>query len=304
MKNSRLEKGVTMAKLKDLFRDNVLWLCFLSFALFLIGDLVSGFLNPIPLPTFFSKGFQYTFNMYAIFWGIWAVTLLVVLTFRKKNKVVLDAIRPNNTGNTLKKLLLGFLIGFLLNGICVLVAFWHGDFKLYFDKFEPFHLLLLFLVVFIQSSAEEVVCRGFLYQRIKARYQNITFAVITNSLLFAVLHLENDGISILGFTDLLLSGIFFSLFVAKYDSLWMAMACHTTWNFTQNIIFGLPNSGARSQYAIFMMNKSSAVSSFAFDKTFGLEGTILSVAVTCVASIAIYYWARKKPQPKQQPQND
>ncbi|MGT2906568.1 CPBP family intramembrane glutamic endopeptidase [Streptococcus dentiloxodontae] len=283
-----------MSKIKGLLRDNLIWLYFLSFALFLVGDLISGFATPFPLPGFFSKGFQSTFNMYVIFWGIWVATLLFILIFKKKNKATLEAIKPNKTGNTLKMLLLGFLIGFLSNGICALLALWHGDFKLHFYKFEPLHLLLLFLVVFIQSSAEELVCRGFLYQRIKARYNSVPFAIIANALLFAILHLGNDGISALGFMDTLLSGIFFSLFVAGFDSLWMAMACHTTWNFTQNIIFGLPNSGALSKYSIFMMNKESAVSSFAFDKNFGLEGTMLSVTVMCIGCVLIYYLAKKQ----------
>lgn len=283
-----------MAKIKELLRDNLIWHYFLSFVLLFIGEFISGLATPFPLPSFFSKGVQLTFNMYVDFWGIWAVTLLFILMFKKKNKATLEAIKPNKTGNTLKMLLIGFVIGFLLNSLCALVAACHGDFKLHFYKFEPVYLLLLFIVVFIQSSAEELICRGFLYQRLKTRYHSISFAIIANSLLFAILHLGNDGISILGFLDILLTGIFFSLFVSVFNSLWMSMACHATWNFTQNIILGLPNSGALSKYSIFIMNKKSAVSSFAFDKEFGLEGTILSVTIMCMGCMGMYYLAKRQ----------
>ena len=108
-------------------------------------------------------------------------------------------------------LILGFLTGFVLNGFCATVAILHGDIKLTFYKFEIVNLILLFIVVFIQSSSEELIFRGFIYQRLKNRYKNTEFAIIINSILFALLHLGNNGISAFGFIDILLSGVFFSL---------------------------------------------------------------------------------------------
>ena len=42
--------------------------------------------------------------------------------------------------NNFKILMLGFLIGFVLNGFCALVAILHGDIKLTFYKFEILNL--------------------------------------------------------------------------------------------------------------------------------------------------------------------
>ena len=279
--------------LRELLRDNLIWICFLGVALLFMGQLISSFIYLIPLPNYFNNNFKFTFNIYANFCGIWIAFILFCIIFRKKNKAILDSIKYNRTCNNFKMLIWGFLIGFALNGFCAAVAILHGDIKLTFYKFEIGNLILLFIAVFIQSSSEELIFRGFIYQRLKNRYKNIEFAIIVNSILFAVLHLGNNGISATGFIDILLSGVFFSLMFCAFDSIWLVMACHTTWNFTQNILLGLPNSGTVPKYSLFMMDVNSATSSFAFDKNFGLEGAALSTTLMFIGCMIMYIYCKK-----------
>ncbi|WAW14400.1 CPBP family intramembrane glutamic endopeptidase [Peptostreptococcus equinus] len=281
-----------MKHIKEILRNNLLWIWFLGFFLLIGGEIISDICGPIKLP-FFDKDFNEIFNAYINFWGIWFFTIIYLIIFKRKNLSVLNSLKYNTSGNNIKNLFFGFLLGLILNVLCILVAYLNGDFQLYFFKFQPIQLFILFEAVFVQSSAEELICRGFLYQRIKSRYNSKILAIISNSLFFAAIHLGNDGISPIGFLDLFLTGILFSLFVYYFDSLWMAMACHTTWNFSQNIIFGLPNSGLLSQYSIFMMNKNSLKNSFAFDKIFGVEGTIMSVTIISLSCIFIYFYFKK-----------
>ena len=279
--------------IKGLLRDNLIWIYFLGIGLLFAGQVISSFIDPFPLPNYFNNNFKFTFNIYANFWGIWIAFILFCIIFKKKNKVILNSIKYNRTCNNFKMLILGFLTGFVLNGFCATVAILHGDIKLTFYKFEIVNLILLFIVVFIQSSSEELIFRGFIYQRLKNRYKNIEFAIIVNSILFAVLHLGNNGISAAGFIDILLSGVFFSLMFCAFNSIWLVMACHTTWNFTQNILFGLPNSGTVSKYSIFIMDVNSATSSFAFDKNFGLEGAALSITLMFIGCMTMYIYCKK-----------
>lgn len=279
--------------IKGLLRDNLIWIYFLGIGLLFAGQVISSFIDPFPLPNYFNNNFKFTFNIYANFWGIWIAFILFCIIFKKKNKVILNSIKYNRTCNNFRMLILGFLTGFVLNGFCATVAILHGDIKLTFYKFEIVNLILLFIVVFIQSSSEELIFRGFIYQRLKNRYKNTEFAIIINSILFALLHLGNNGISAFGFIDILLSGVFFSLMFCAFDSIWLVMACHTTWNFTQNILFGLPNSGTVSKYSIFIMDVNSATSSFAFDKNFGLEGAALSITLMFIGCMTMYIYCKK-----------
>ena len=78
------------------------------------------------------------------------------------------------------------------------------------------------------------------------------------------------------------------------DSLWCAMAAHTAWNFTQNMILGLPNSGIVSPFSVFKLDAASAVNSYAYNVGFGIEGTVMAIIVLIVSSVLIFVLYHKK----------
>lgn len=269
-------------------RDNVLWISLLTFMLIALGEIMS-LLFTVRI---YNPDYSETFNLYFPFWAIWLSFMLAIVLI-KKNRYILDKIKYKNGGNTFKNLLIGFGIGFLMNGTCALTAYLHGDIKLRFDKFEFFPILLMFIVVFIQSSAEELACRGFMYQRIAYRYKHPWAPTIITAVFFMAIHLGNDHISLMPILDLFMSGLVFGAMILYFDSIWMAMGCHTTWNFTQNILLGLPNSGSVSSYSIFVLDRNSARGSFAYDVGFGLEGSIMSIVVQVISLALMIYVYRK-----------
>ena len=265
------------------FRDNILWITVLTLLLLLASDFLSLFHINLAV---FSKEYAATFNMYLSFWTMWVVFVVAIVGI-SKNRYILDKLKHGNGGNTFNNLMIGFAAGFLMNGACALSAYLHGDIKLSFYRFEPVPVLFMFIAVFIQSSAEELVCRGFMLQRIAYRYGNSWMPTIITSCFFMILHLGNDHVSFLPLLDLFLSGILFGAMIRYFDSIWMAMGCHTAWNFTQNILLGLPNSGAVPTYSIFKLDTKHALDSFAYNTGFGLEGTIMSVIVMIVGFIVL-----------------
>lgn len=270
--------------------EHVFGLYLLAILLILVGQLLGSFLQFIPFMV--NTDVAVTATMYFMFIGIWIVALIYI-RFTKKNRPILKAIGKGAAGNNWKNLLLGFVIGFGLNSICVLAAWLHNDISLYYDSFQPISLIIIFIAVFVQSSAEELVCRGFLYQRLRKSYKSPAVAIIGNSLLFALLHLSNDGVTIVSFINIFTVGILFSFMVYYMDSLWCAMAAHAAWNYTQNIIFGLPNSGIVVPYSLLRLDAASASNSFAYNVNFGIEGTLLADAVLILACVCIFLWGRK-----------
>lgn len=218
---------------------------------------------------------------------------ILFLKVSKKNHVILKAVGKVPKGNNILKFLFGILVGFVLNGICILVAWLHGDIVIHFESFRPVSFVFIFAMVLIQSSAEELVCRAFLYQKLIKNFKNPAVPIVGNSLLFASAHLNNKGITILALIDIVLFGILFSLMVYYMDSIWCAFAAHTSWNFTQGIIFGLPNSGDPAVYSVFGIDLDKSNNSFAYDVVFGIEGTVLSVIVIAIACVVLYLWGRK-----------
>lgn len=263
-------------------------------ALTLFGQLVGQFTVIIQrlVPSLKNNDVWVTGKMYLEFMGIWILCMIVFAAVRK-NRPLFGALGNKVHGNTPKFMLLGLGIGFGMNAFCAVIALIKGDIHIYYNSFNPFVFLYLFIVILIQSSAEELVCRCFLYQRLMRAYHSPLLAIITNSLLFGAMHLLNPDVSVLGITSILLSGLIFSLCIYYFDSFWCCAMIHTAWNFTQNIIFGLPNSGNVVPYSIFKLDAGSAVKSFAYDPGFGIEGTALSCVVQAAVVIIIFLWGRK-----------
>ncbi|MEB3059021.1 type II CAAX endopeptidase family protein [Parvimonas sp. D9] len=278
--------------------DNVLWICIISYAILFISEVIGGLFISRLVKGLFTSGlirgdvYIYTFIMYILFIDIWIGVLFVLFVF-KSNHYIIDKITTKTKGNNMANLFWGLFIGFVLNGLCALIAMINGDFTLRFSQFEIFRAFGLFFAVFVQSSAEELLCRGFMYQRLLKSTNSPAFAIIFNSLFFAALHLFNNGMSILPFYCILIFGVLASMLVYYFDSLWMVMGLHAMWNFTQSILLGLPNSGNNVPYYIFKIG-SSVKGSFAYNPIFGLEGTIFSCVLITACCVALYLWKSKK----------
>ena len=266
--------------------DYAITIFLLAFLMILVGQTAGSLIYLIPFMRTTDIGL--TLGIYLIFIGIWAVAV-PYLYFTRKNRPILQVLGKKPAGNRLKYLLLGTLAGFLLNGACVLVAWLHGNIVLIYDSFQPGYLLLLYTAVFIQSAAEEFLCRGFIYQRLLKSYGKPCVAIIGNSLLFGVFHLTNDGVTVLSMLNIVLVGIMLTFIVRYMDSLWCAMALHAAWNFTQNIIFGLPNSGIVALYSLFRLEASTARNSLVSNVGFGVESALPATILVAVACVAIYF---------------
>lgn len=279
-----------MEKKKRKLTDNFILLFLATLVLMLVGQILGELpLLLIPIP---DSGFVVTALMYLEFWGIWAAAL-IWFAVTKKNRPMFRAIGREPAGNNWRMLLLGFAIGFGLNAVCILAAWLHGDIHMYFDVFRLPGLLAVFAAVFVQSSAEELLCRGFLYQRLLKSYRKPAVAIVGNAALFGLLHLGNQGVTALSVVNIVVVGILFSLMVYYMDSLWCAMAVHTAWNYTQNIIFGLPNSGMIVPFSILKLDAASASDSFFYNVGFGIEGTAFADIVLIAACVVLWLWGRK-----------
>lgn len=208
--------------------------------------------------------------------------LVVFLLLFRHNRPILKSFLPGQRSNTPKKFLIGLGLGFLTNGICILAAVLHGDIRLTFSfSLSGLPLLLVFFFgVMIQSSSEELWMRGFLQERLLGRYP-FWAAALFNGLIFALLHIFNPGISPLSLCNLLLCGVSYTVVMRHFGSIWVAMGMHTMWNFTQNFLFGLPNSGLPSTFSVFRAETLGG--SLLYDPVFGVEGTVTE----CVVSVLL-----------------
>lgn len=199
-----------------------------------------------------------------------------------------------------KDYLIGIGIGFLLFSAAVLLCVLTGALKLE-GLSGTFHIgiFVLFTIGFmLQGMSEEVICRGYLMVSIGRRY-SMWVAVLSNALVFAALHLFNNGISVLAFINLALYGIFASLYFIERGSIWGVAAFHSVWNLVQGNFWGLRVSGIVTECSVFrstLADNRALINGGAF----GPEG---GLAVTLVLAVGIVFLL-KKIQDKKQPALD
>lgn len=190
--------------------------------------------------------------------------------------------------------LAGIGIGFVMFTAVVFLNVLTGSMKL--TGISPgfsFGLFLLFALGFIiQGMAEEVLCRGYLLVSVARRYP-VSIAILLNSLVFSLLHLANPGVSLLAVINILLIGVFFSLYFLRTGNIWGVGAIHTMWNFAQGNIFGMEVSGLDLSCTLFESSVTPG-STFWNGGAFGAEGGFSCTIVCAVAILLLLLRKNKK----------
>ena len=117
----------------------------------------------------------------------------------------------------MRKYLKGALIGFLFISTPVILLLLMGSVKLQVQHITSTVIVGIVgsLVAFlIQGATEEIIIRGWLFPVLSVR-SRIWVGIIVTSFLFGFLHLLNPGITILSISNIILVGVFATLYVLK-----------------------------------------------------------------------------------------
>lgn len=225
-----------------------------------------------------------------------AVTVTVILFCRliEKRKPATLGLRR---GHIAREYLIGAAVGTGMLTFAVGINVLFGGLKISAGHFSVLPWVLYLLGFVLQGMSEEVLCRGYLMVSM-ARKNPLWVAVVGNSLVFAVLHLANPGISVLAFLNLFLCGCVFSVYVIKRGNLWGACAMHSLWNFVQGNVFGVSVSGMGKMTSIF---SSYSVSGHGLlnGGAFGLEGGLAVTFVELAALALILFLVPAKKETAQ-----
>ncbi|MBO0323199.1 CPBP family intramembrane metalloprotease [Muricauda sp. CAU 1633] len=142
------------------------------------------------------------------------------------------------------------------------------------------------------SLFEELLTTSFLFilifyaigAKLKLYNHRYLMAIGASAVLFGLVHGFNENATILGVINLLIFGAVTTTNFARTRNLAFAIGFHCFWNFGQNILFGLPNSGKPSEAWIFKTQLHS--SDWITGGLFGLEGSLIATFV--LGAILIY----------------
>ncbi|MFR6449002.1 MAG: lysostaphin resistance A-like protein [Peptoniphilus grossensis] len=191
-----------------------------------------------------------------------------------------------------KNIALGLFFGFLQISLYVLVDLGRG--VLGYDGINLGNLNLIFLGYFIgffiQSTSEEFLVRGILTRVLNDKYGR-KVAILLPSVFFGLLHLGNEGVTILSTLNTILVGIFFAKLLFYTENIMVTSGAHAGWNFSMAMIYGLNVSGFSGFDSLLNFK---ILSYNLYDKTYGPEGSIVVTFIEIISIFIIFYLEKRK----------
>lgn len=136
----------------------------------------------------------------------------------------------------------------------------------------------VFLVGLAVGTVEEAVFRGVIMKALEMRWGK-GVAVVVPSVLFAVAHVLNGGLSVTSFLQLLLAGsvvgVLFSLVTYESGSIWPAALMHSVWNIF--MASGILNIGDEAMENCIFNYVLETKSPLITGGEFGAEASVISI---------------------------
>ena len=143
---------------------------------------------------------------------------------------------------------------------------------------------LLLLVAF----SEELVFRGYILRNLMKSF-NRWLSLAISAFLFALVHVMNPGIPVLGVINVILGGLVLGITFMHTRNLWMPVLFHFSWNFFQGPVMGFPVSGLPFQ-AVFSTTLSG--DDIITGGNFGLEGSVICTALLLLTFLVLFFSKR------------
>lgn len=191
-----------------------------------------------------------------------------------------------------KNIALGLFFGFLQISTYVLLDMGSGVLGYQGMNLGNLNLIFLayFIAFFIQSTSEEVLVRGLLTRALFDKFGK-KIAIILPSIFFGLLHLGNEGVTILSTLNTILVGIFFAKLLFYTDNIMVTSGAHAGWNFSMAMIYGLNVSGFSGFDSLLNFK---ILSYNLYDKTYGPEGSIVVTFIEIISILIIFYLEKRK----------
>ena len=170
------------------------------------------------------------------------------------------------------------------------------------DVLVNFPFVAAFLIALLAHTGavllEEVYFRGYLIKNLAEGFNSrransrtaVVFAFTASSILFAVVHVRNPNISLLGIVNLFVLGLFFGLPYLLTGEIALSISLHASWNFCMGVVFGFPISGTTEDVAVIATQQSGPV--LWTGSKFGPEDGLIGLFAMLVGCALTLLWIR------------
>jgi len=147
----------------------------------------------------------------------------------------------------------------------------------------------LFLVLLLSASDEELVFRGYPFQKL-VESLGPPGAVAVSSACFGLAHLANSHHTWISTLNTALVGIPLSIAYLRTRGLWMPVGIHFAWNYVQGCILGFPVSGIRLPSSLLIAQVHG--SKWLTGSAYGPEGGLFCTLAVLGAALFLFISSR------------
>lgn len=229
-----------------------------------------------------ANGFSSIGLLYILFFGFGTAALfnLLWVRFVENRPLASIGLRLEAAGARFAR---GLLIGMAFNIAAVFIIYALGGYEIatimpVFSAPSAILLIALFLLGFIvQGSTEEILLRGWVMSALASRF-GIVIAIVVNSTVFGALHLGNEsGVNWIAMANIVLVGVYLSLYALREASLLGVCGFHAAWNWLMGVGFGLDVSGMTIDAPALLVDFDTSADAppWLTGGTFGPEGSLV-----------------------------
>lgn len=230
-----------------------------------IAILINIFQRYLPL--------EYVYYNIDLFFAIIIPTILSQLLINKKlafDFLKLNKIDVFNIFSILGLTVLSIFFLFLSKAIL-------DDFSINFSV-KNIDFIDLLIIMFFIAIFEELAFRGIIFQLLKLEY-GASLAILSTSLVFALLHSQNMGFDFISFLNVFLAGIFMAYLVHKSGRILISTIFHFLWNISLPLFVGSNVSGNYYVSFVNFKNKDMFINNIFYGGEFGIESGLITTFV-------------------------
>jgi uncharacterized protein len=144
-------------------------------------------------------------------------------------------------------------------------------------------LLLPLAELVLVGLSEELLFRGIVF-RITEQAIGSGWAIVISAILFALGHLPNEGVSLMGIAALAAYSVMQAAIYMRTRRLWLCIANHIAWNYCVGQVFSTAVSGHGPEAGL--LRGQLGGSDLLTGGTFGVEASVVTVVV--ISAVAAY----------------
>ncbi|TFW10644.1 CPBP family intramembrane metalloprotease [Massilia arenosa] len=229
-------------------------------------------------------------KMYRPLWPelVSATVALLVYRFytrRTEKRDVTELAAPR----ALPELAAGFGVGFVL--VCAVLAVQALLGVYHLERMNPMSFAVikpLGEMVFV-GTLEELLFRAILFRMLATAWGTLP-ALIVSSLLFGLAHVPGASPTLLALGVIVVASLMLSAAYLRTRRVWLCIGIHVGWNYTLGTIWSIAVSGHEVKEGLFTGQLTGP--DWLTGGVYGLEGSVVSLVVLIIATIALMRRAR------------